>query len=191
MIRFLDRLAQALRALLPGQRRRWLWLGGLSATALLLLNRPAQAYQVQFTPSSPQLGDTIAVVIRSDSERPPTVSVRGQTYPAFPVTAGQFRALVPTSPLDAPGRLTVQVSGDEGERNLAVGLRDRSFQTQYITLSPGRAGLEGTDYEFARMDALKALRTPEQYWSGPMARPSNGRVSSVYGLRRYYNGVFA
>ncbi|NEP16368.1 MAG: M23 family metallopeptidase [Leptolyngbya sp. SIO4C1] len=41
------------------------------------------------------------------------------------------------------------------------------------------------------MDALKALRTPEQYWSGPMARPSNGRVSSVYGLRRYYNGVFA
>lgn len=176
------------------KRLRWLAVAVLASSiaTLAILIHPAQAYQVQFIPDNPQLGDTIAVVIQGDtSSTPPTVTVLDKTYQTFPIAGNQFRALVPTSPVNAPGRLNVQITGEDGTRNVAVGLRNRSFPTQRITLSPGRAGLEGTDYEFDRMDALKAMVTPEKYWDGPMARPSNGRVSSIYGLRRYYNGVFA
>jgi murein DD-endopeptidase MepM/ murein hydrolase activator NlpD len=173
---------------------RWvLWaLLASGVMALAFLGRPAQAYQVQFIPSSPELGDTIAVVVQGTAtSQGPTVSVAGRDYIAYPISGNRYRALVPTSPLDRPGQLTVQVHGVEGSQTATIGLRNRSFQTQRITLSSGRAGLEATAYELSRMNALKQLKTPEKFWQGPMARPSAGRVSSVYGVRRYYNGVFA
>jgi murein DD-endopeptidase MepM/ murein hydrolase activator NlpD len=71
-----------------------------------------------------------------------------------------------------------------------VWLSDRTFRTQHITLSPSQSNL-GTDYEFDRVDAFKQLLSPEKFWQGPFLRPSDGRVSSEYGVRRYYNGVFA
>lgn len=91
--------------------------------------------------------------------------------------------------MDPPGRITIQVNGAEETRNLAVGLRDRSFRTQRITLRG--SGSLGTDHEFDRVDAFKQIVSPERYWNGKLLRPSQGRVSSEYGVRRYYNGEFA
>lgn len=157
----------------------------------LITGHPAQAaYRVQFVPNNPELGDTLAVMV-SGGNTAPTVTVGAETYATYDLGSGRYRALIPTSPVTSPGRMTVRIDGDQGTQNTAISLSNRSFQTQYITLSPGRAGLEGTDYEFSRMAETKALRSPQKYWNGPMTRPSGGRVSSVYGLRRYYNGVFA
>ena len=41
------------------------------------------------------------------------------------------------------------------------------------------------------MAAFKEIVSPERFWRGEFLRPSQGRVSSIYGVRRYYNGVFA
>jgi murein DD-endopeptidase MepM/ murein hydrolase activator NlpD len=172
------------------------FLGGLAATALtvVLLADRAAAYDVAISPEDPQLGDTISVIMapRNAATSAPVVTVNGNTqYPAFPVVGGRFRALVPTSPLDPPGRLVIQISGSgEETRNLAVGLRNRSFPTQRITLSSGQSDL-GTEYEFDRVAQFKTIVTPEKFWNGPLVRPSQGRVSTEYGVRRYYNGVFA
>lgn len=174
------------------QRWRW-WVflaGGMAA--LMIWSHPAKAYQVQVIPAQPELGDTLAVVIQdAPAGDAPTVTVRGRDYPTFPLTGDRYRALAPTSPLDQPGRLTLEIRGAQATRNLALDLKNRNFPTQRITLSPGRASLEGTEYEFSRLEALKSLVTPEKYWNGPMSRPSRGAVSSVYGVRRYYNGVYA
>ena len=35
------------------------------------------------------------------------------------------------------------------------------------------------------------MRTPEKFWKGSFKRPNQGRMSTQYGVRRYYNGVFA
>lgn len=154
----------------------------------------AVAYQVAITPTDPELGDTIEVIVQPDSPTsttPPTVTVNSATrYPTFSIAGNRFRALIPTSPLDPPGRLVIQVTGEEDTRTPAVGLRNRAFPTQRITLPPGQSDL-GTDYELNRVAEFKTLVTPEQYWHGAMQRPTQGRVSTVYGVRRYYNGEFA
>lgn len=169
-------------------------LFGISAAAAFWLSmRPVQAYEVLLNPTDPQLGDTIAVTVQAlnpDSSQAPTVTANDQPYPAFAVGQNRFQALIPTSPLDPPGRIVIRVRGQERPRNLAVGLRNRNFATQRITLSPGSSSL-GTDHEFARVAEFKQLVSPERYWQGPLLRPSQGRVSSEYGVRRYYNGVFA
>jgi murein DD-endopeptidase MepM/ murein hydrolase activator NlpD len=173
--------------------RRAVLSGLVAASASLALATPASAYAVVISPSSPQLGDTISVIVQASQPggAPPTVIVnQDQQYPTFPLSGNRFRAFIPTSPLQAPGTLTIQVVGDEGSRNLAVGLRNRTFPTQRITLSSSQ-NPAGTQHEFDRVAAFKALVTPERFWRGAMVRPNPGRVTTVYGVRRYYNGAFA
>ncbi|WP_051158638.1 M23 family metallopeptidase [Nodosilinea nodulosa] len=175
-------------------RRSLLAAAAAGSTVVLLGRRPAQAYDVLIDPTAPQLGDTISVVVipkDPGAATAPKVTVNDTTeYPTFPIGGNRFRALIPTSPLDPPGRTVIRVIGSEDTRNLAVGLRSRNFPTQRITLSPGQSDL-GTQQEFDRIAAFKRTVSPEQYWHGPMQRPSQGRVSTEYGVRRYYNGVFA
>lgn len=172
--------------------RRAVLTGLMAGSASLVFAQRAIAYDVVLSPTNPQLGDTISVTVQaSPGSAPPIVTVNNDTrYPVFPLSGNRFRALIPTSPLNTPGSLTIQVVGEGGSRNLSVGLRNRTFPTQRITLSPGQADL-GTDHEFARVAAFKELVTPERFWSGAMVRPNPGQVSTVYGVRRYYNGVFA
>jgi murein DD-endopeptidase MepM/ murein hydrolase activator NlpD len=162
------------------------------ATSVVLAGR-ANAYDVVISPPNPQLGDTISVIVQASQpgSAPPRVTVnQSDSHPVFPLAGHRFRAFIPTSPINSPGTLTIQVTGDEGSRNLAVGLRSRTFPTQRITLSPSQSSL-GTQHEFDRVAAFKTLVSPERFWNGAMVRPNPGRVTTVYGVRRYYNGVFA
>ena len=163
----------------------------LLLTAILLaFPSVAKALDVEISPASPQQGDTISVVITgTTTDEAPTVALDGKNYPAFPTSEG-YRALVPTSPLDGSGQMTLQVTGEGKTRNLGVWLKNRSFPTQRITLS-GKASRPATKLELDRVAEVKKLVTPTKYWDGSFVRPNGSRVSTVYGVRRYYNGVFA
>ena len=180
------------RQLLVRHSRRVLAVFVGALALVLALGSGVYAYSVGILPGDPRLGDTISVFINptQGTVNPPLVTVGEKTYQSFPLPDGRFRAMVPTSPLDAPGLRTIQIDGDEGSESLSVNLSDRSFHTQWIRLSPGNSNL-GTDHEFARVADFKKIVTPEKFWNGPMVRPSSGRVSSEYGNRRYYNGEFA
>lgn len=164
-----------------------LWVAPLWAGAALL---PAQALEASLRPAQPVLGDTISVEIRDVAGQAPAVSFNNKTYPAYPLGDGRYRALLPTMPLDKAGTKTVQVSDGVAQRQLSFQLGGRSFRTQRIWLPPGKEDL-GTDYEFDRVDAFKAIATPQKLWNGPFRRPADGGVTSEFGVLRYYNGVFA
>ena len=191
---------------LPGlnallRRRQWPWravvfmaIASLAALMVTLLSPlRAQAYDVAIQPASPQQGDTVSILVTANpgNTEVPTVTVNGETYPTFALGNSRYRTFVPSSPLHASGRYVVQVTGSEPPRNPAFWLDRRSFRTQHITFSPSASSIEGTDYEFDRVQNFKDVLSPQKYWSGPFLRPSQGRVSSEYGVRRYYNGVFA
>jgi len=164
-----------------------------SATVTWALHSsPAQAYQVTILPANPQLGDTLSVFITGATAEgdSPVVSIGDSQYPSFPLSGNRFRAFVPTSPLEAPGARTIQITQAGTMRSQSVTIRDRSFRTQYITLPPGQSDL-GTDFEFDRVAEFKQLVTPERHWQGPLLRPSSGYVSTEFGVQRYYNGVYA
>jgi murein DD-endopeptidase MepM/ murein hydrolase activator NlpD len=188
----IDRFATA--PLLHWFKPRWWFSLLVGAIALMsVLSQPAQAFQAQIQPPNPQLGDTVSVIVQANSglAENPTVTVREKNYATFPIGGDRYRALVPTTPLDQPGAMPIQLKVGDQVRNLPVSLRDRDFPVQRIRLSPSRAGLERTAYEDQRVETFKQLVTPEKLWNGPFARPSNGEISAVYGVRRYYNGVFA
>ena len=166
-------------------------LTGPIVASILSLVSPVQALQVQVTPTNPELGDTLSVIIQVNSSSPtPTVSVLQKNYQAFPMGNNRFRALLPTTPLEKAGARQIQVAGDGQVQKLSVQVRSRNFPTQSITLPPGKDS-EGTDAEFDRVDAFKALVTPQKFWNGPLLRPNSGEITTIYGVRRYYNGIFA
>jgi murein DD-endopeptidase MepM/ murein hydrolase activator NlpD len=165
----------------------------LSVALIALLGvvsvHPAQALLAQVTPTAPQLGDTLTVSLRSEGGNP-KVAVGAKTYPAFSVGSNQYRTLLPTTPLDKPGPMTIQVQDGADTQTLQLKLKKRWFPTQSIWLPPGKDS-NSDEYEFDRMDAFKAIVSPEKYWNGPFLKPNNGPITSIYGIRRYYNGVFA
>lgn len=158
---------------------------------MIVSPNPVQALQVQVTPGNPQLGETLSVVIQTDTtQQQPTVSMGKQTYPIFPLTSNRYRAFIPTTPLDKPGTLQIQVTGDGESKTLGIPLANRSFPTQRIRLS-GSGSQDATEIELRRVDEFKKLVTPQKFWNGAFLKPSNASVSTIYGIRRYYNGVFA
>lgn len=160
------------------------------ATGMAISEMPSRAQQVQVTPANPKLGDTLSVVIpQNNGGAAPTVRMGNKTYPTFPIGGNAYRALLPTTPLESPGMRQIQVVTDGETANINVQVGSRSFPTQRIRLSGG--GIEPTQHELDRVSAFRRLLTPEKFWDGPFLAPNRGRVSSVYGVRRYYNGVFA
>lgn len=160
---------------------------------MIAFSAAAQAFQVQVTPPNPTLGDTLSVIIQPNGpvNETPTVQLGNKRYPAFAIAPNRYRALIPTTPLTRPGTLSLLVTVGGQSQSLGVALGGRDFPTQRIWLPPGKDDLEGTDHEFDRVDAFKRIVSPQKFWSGPFLRPSNAEVTTVYGVRRYYNGEFA
>lgn len=162
----------------------------IGATAIALAT-PGNALQVQVMPMTPQLGDTLSVTIaRTSSNTAPVLTLGNRTYTAFPFGDDRFRALLPTTPLDKPGKLTLKVSANNETESVALQLRGRKFPTQSIWLPPGK-DQDLSDFEFNRVDGFKKLVTPQKFWNGPFLKPNGGPITTVYGVRRYYNGKFA
>ncbi|ODH02621.1 peptidase [Nostoc sp. KVJ20] len=169
-------------------------LKGIFAVLPIALALPVDALEVKVTPTNPKLGDTLSVEINLDNPENgtnPTVASGNNTYPAFEIAPNQYRAFIPTTPLEKAGTRTLRVAGDGQVQNLAVNVLNRKFPVQRITLPPGKAGVKATEHELQRVAAFKALQTPEKYWNGVFLRPNAGRMSTTYGVRRYYNGTFA
>jgi murein DD-endopeptidase MepM/ murein hydrolase activator NlpD len=165
-------------------------LAPIALGLLLLASRLAASPNLSVSPTQPELGDTLTVINRSPSGQVPVIQMGHRTYPAYAIGNARYRSLIPTTPLTPSGKLQIQAQVGSERQSLSLTLRSRSFPTQQIWLPEGQDG-NVSDWEFDQVDAFKKTVSPEKFWSGPFLRPNNGGVSSVYGVRRYYNGVFA
>jgi murein DD-endopeptidase MepM/ murein hydrolase activator NlpD len=183
---------------------KYLFLGLLSVAIVVIIiaiamftPSSAEAIQPMVSPSNPQLGDTISVSIQMEEAagnnkgNAPVVVMDRKQYPTFLVGQDRWRAFIPTTPLDRPGARQIQVVGAGRSQNISLQLRNRKFPTQDIWFNSSTASTEGTDHEFDRVDAFKKLVTPQKFWQGTLMRPNEGPITSGFGVRRYYNGVFA
>ena len=169
--------------------------GAIALTLVLwsAVKIPGLALSSQFTPTTPRLGETIVVNITATPGKitQPTVKVGSKTYPAFSLGTDRFRAMVPTTPLEKPGEREIVIADATTTNKLKITVVDRKFPIQRINFSPGKSGIEATAMELKQVAAFKATVSPEKLWSGKFIAPNQGRTSSPYGVRRYYNGEFA
>jgi murein DD-endopeptidase MepM/ murein hydrolase activator NlpD len=166
---------------------------GMAVLPIALASR-ANALQVQMNSQTPRLGDTISVVISLDnpaSGSNVTVTSGKETYTAYEVAPNKYRAFIPTTPLEKPGGRTVIITGGGETKKIPIQVKTRTFKIQRINLPPGKAGVSATKLELQRANEFRAVRTPEKFWNGVFIKPSNARMSTPFGVRRYYNGVFA
>ncbi|NJK41356.1 MAG: M23 family metallopeptidase [Acaryochloridaceae cyanobacterium SU_2_1] len=154
---------------------------------------PALAIEVVVQPSKPRLGDTLSITVTPEPgeqlNQAPTIKVAGQALPVYQISANRWRALMPTIAIEKHGRRSLLVTGNQQTRNMVLWIGDRWFPTQSIWL-PGNDH-SGTDLEFDRVDAFKAIVSPKRLWNGPFQRPNNGPLTAGYGIRRIYNGDYS
>jgi murein DD-endopeptidase MepM/ murein hydrolase activator NlpD len=177
--------------------RNWQYtlLGGIVLTIVLwsAIKVPGMALGARFTPANPRLGETLVVNITASPGKTttPTIKLGGKTYPAFKVGVDRFRVMIPTTPLEQPGDRNLTISSSPDTTSLKIAVANRKFQTQRINFSGGKAGIEATEMELKQVAAFKATVSPEKLWDGNFIAPNDGRTSSPYGVRRYYNGELA
>lgn len=162
----------------------------------------------------PQTGDTLVILVTIPPPRgiidrlqlalvrhfgkEPLVEINyhGNKMPVYPLVSdpATWRALVASTPLDKESvhKLLVQVR--DGRHRLyerQVLLREREYPVESIWLPKEKVGLKGTESELKAVKEFRSRQTEEQHWNLPLAVPNNGEVTTEYGLKRYYNGVFA
>lgn len=154
---------------------------GVFAILPFTLVLPAEALQVLLTPSNPELGDTLAVIINlstPDNSSNPVVNLGGRVYPSFAVAPHQYRAFIPTSPSERPGIWLLTVYGDAEVQTLSVHLRNRPMVGSPIYPHP--------ESKPQRVDTFRALPISRNYWHSPNVSP----ITTSHSVRRYPNGEF-
>lgn len=124
-----------------------------------------------------------------DKELSPAVIKDGKEYKA--------RVLLALGLKDKPGEhiLRATIRDGKGTRTLerTVTADTIHYPEQHLTVpkkytSLSKKALARHHKEKAKIRPVLMRITPVQYWRPPLLRPVPGSVSSVYGLRRFFNG---
>ncbi|NJL97973.1 MAG: M23 family metallopeptidase [Synechococcaceae cyanobacterium SM2_3_2] len=171
---------------------------GLGIGLAVGLEMASAAPQVRISPSEAPLGYTFVVEVTSTDPplSDPNVVLSNpsgdpQRYPFSEMGSGRWRALLPSTPLDQPGSRSLTIEGfgqDPGPFTLS--LQPRNFVTQRITLPPGST-VWASEIEWTEVNAFREQINPDKYWQGYFVRPASGPTTTPFGVRRYYDGVFA
>ncbi|HEV8340257.1 MAG TPA: M23 family metallopeptidase [bacterium] len=175
------------------------WPHALIVTTLVAAAVPPAAvgadvpWSLQVSPQSLIQGETARVRIRGAMDAADVrVTVRSAQVTLHPV-AGGFDGFVGTSPLTAPGTLTVRARArsDNGltTRTLQLRIRAGAFGTRRLSVPPRLLDPALVAIERRKVAEALAAPIPTPLWRGAFLRPVEGPVTSGYGVRSIYNGV--
>ncbi|KAK9823564.1 hypothetical protein WJX72_003816 [[Myrmecia] bisecta] len=155
-------------------------------------------------------GTTVAVLVAPAPPRSPLGLIRrllaerkgdlvevrgllGMPVPVFRLDSCVWRAYVPVTPLQDPGQYNVQVRVRDGLHkavDVPVEVVAGDFPVEQLWFRRSKAALVPSERETAQV--LQACRScsPAQLWRGAFMAPCPGRVTTPYGVRRFYNGVW-
>jgi murein DD-endopeptidase MepM/ murein hydrolase activator NlpD len=154
---------------------------------------------VEAIPPHPLPGEVFTVVIRgAEAASAVEVGLDGRTFPAWR-DEGRWEALVAAERDADPGSRDVAVTLDgAGEPatlllKAPVMLGQRHDPEQRLTVSERMVTLSQEDQDRAAREAARIAsalggRSPARLWEGAFRVPTDGPVSSPFGVRRFYNG---
>ena len=176
------------------------------ALAPLLPATPACAETIINCPEVIQPGQPFVLSIHSDSNLGNViVNWRGKSL-TVPL-AGPADVFAPQAstgeiilamPLDGPEksmplRVAYTEKGQAASRNFSLKVTPKDYPTQELSVDSkfvdlNKADADRAEVERKRNNAVIAQYTPARLWTLPFFRPVPGKLSSLFGLRRVFNG---
>lgn len=156
--------------------------------AVLLWSCPAAAQGLPDTSSTP---GGVAVVALAGATRPQVFFDNDRVMVLG--AAGAWKAVVGIPLSTRPGRHYLMVLTGGRKHSVPFMVKDRKFQTQYITLkdkrkvNPTPEDMKRIRRESKILNAAKATWTASDDIPFAMTLPVHGITSSPFGLRRYFN----
>lgn len=137
-------------------------------------------------------GGTASVAL-GQSAQAPEVTYEGTRVMVLK-DGDQWVAVVGIALTTKPGRAQIQVRDRAGSRTLAFEVGEKNYEAQHITLAnkrqvnPNPQDLARFKRELAEQTAAYQIYTPGVPSNVIMDHPVPGRLSSPFGLRRFFNG---
>lgn len=105
----------------------------------------------------------------------------------------QFITRLASTPLTTVGEKTITLNCPTGSEVFKVNIQAGNFPVQNIQLSASKNSLDSTEKEKLAVEAALKSKSPYRLWDSNKiwTLPNSARRSSVYGLRRTYNGKLA
>jgi len=99
-------------------------------------------------------------------------------------------------PLSAkPGEHTITIKSVNTTQNLSFSIRDKDYPAQYLTIKKKRMVTGFTDADLTKINSDKKMMTlAKSIWSERVIdtdfiTPVDGRLSSLFGLKRFFNNI--
>ncbi len=173
----------------------------LAAAALcVLLPAPTAPAETFFNcPEVIQPGQPFVFSVTADDINNVTVKWRGKDL-ALPLSGerGQEGAIILAMPLDGkeksmPLSVSFLENGKPVKQNFSLKVTPKDYPKQELKVDSKFVDVSKTDSQRAeverkRNNEVTARYTPERMWTLPFFRPVPGELSSLFGLRRVFNG---
>jgi murein DD-endopeptidase MepM/ murein hydrolase activator NlpD len=146
-----------------------------------------EAMRLRLDHEQREQGQFFTVTVTCAPEEP-VLWFMDRSYRMFRQADSSWRALLPVENLTLPGSypLLIRSGTSEQKRLLAVVANNRSVQQ--IALDSPKVELKATEIEKSRVKAALHIESLEKLFAGSFVRPASGRTSSLFGLKRSYNG---
>jgi murein DD-endopeptidase MepM/ murein hydrolase activator NlpD len=154
-------------------------------------------WRVEGIPSVVRQGDVFRIRLTADGGGVPSGDFQGKEIPFFPEAHGKgYGALVGVDLESPAGIYPLGVTLDEGGRGSSrvfqIEVVTAFFGVQRITLPPEMVDLDPQSLKRAqeeakRIRALWATRSENRWWDGDFLVPTEGTISSVFGVSRILN----
>ncbi len=124
----------------------------------------------------------------SGANTEPALWFNEQCYRMFRQRSNVWKALVPVENFTLPGSYRILVRTDADEEQIPVTVTPNNRPLQQIALDSSKASLKATELEKSRVKAALHSESRKKLFSGIFLRPATGETTSLFGVKRSYNG---
>ena len=148
-------------------------------------------FEVITKPETASLGDTLSVKVLKipGEDHPPKIFFDKTKVPIFSLSDNTYRTLLPISADLKAGTYQIEIFYNGHVKRSDLLVKDTKYPLQDLTLPKTVSELKASKIEKSLVGKALSTYSPEKFWSGQFIFPSNGPLSTVYGVRRRVNGV--
>ena len=157
---------------------------------MLLASAAAFGQSFDLKPAAVRQGETVRVSGTGAAE---SARMNGRTVRLFAQPEGARLGLMPVPVDERPGKYPVEFLAKDGEvlHSATVAVLDARYPRQNIILGKAQQELKPSPGEMETVAAFRRKVSDERHWQEPFAAPVAGCMSSLFGVRRLYNGKYS